>query len=216
MLEMTVLGAEGASDGVAVIVLMHGRGAAPSDLAPLRSGLPAGAVLVLPRALHPGRPWGYGPGWAWYRYEGGTRPEPASFEASQAELEELLDGLPDVLGFRPGPVVLGGFSQGGTMALGYALRHPEHAAGVLVFSGFLPEHPEVEVTPETVRTPVWWGHGTADPAVRHTWAVEGRAALRSAGAELEARDYPIGHAISPEELADAAGWLDRQFRRAGG
>ena len=215
MLETQRLGPPDAGDGTPVIVLMHGRGADSSDLAPLRRVLPERAALVLPRAPHPGLPWGYGPGWAWYRYEGGTRPEPESFRASQAALDELVQGLPELLGYRPGPVVLGGFSQGGTMALGHALRNPGSVPAVLVFSGFLPDHPDVRVTPESVEgTGIWWGHGTADPAVSHGWAVAGRTALASAGADLEARDYPIGHAISPQEIQDAVGWLEARIGTA--
>jgi phospholipase/carboxylesterase len=215
MLESHVLDPTHPVDGDAVVVLMHGRGASPSDLAPLRRVLPDRVSLVLPRAPHPGLPWGYGPGWAWYRYEGGTRPEVESFRASQAALEELLRGLPDLLGYRPGPIVLGGFSQGGTMALAHALQNPGIYPAVLVFSGFLADHPDVSVTPGSVEgTAIWWGHGTADPAVRHDWAVEGRARLVSAGAELEARDYPMGHGISPDELHDAVEWLEARIATA--
>ena len=212
-LETRVLRPDDAGNGTPVLVLMHGRGADADDLAPLKSGLPDRLTVVLPRAPHSGLPWGYGPGWAWYRYEGGTRPEPKSFRSSHEALEGLLEGLPSLLGFAPGPVTLGGFSQGGTMALSYALRHPGAVDAVLVFSGFLADHPDVPVTMESVAgTPFWWGHGTQDPAVRHEWAVEGRAALQEAGAELETRDYPMGHGISPEELADAARWLEDRLK----
>lgn len=208
MLETQVIQPEGAGAGTPVAVLMHGRGADASDLAPLEGGLPEGLALVLPRAPHAGAPWGYGPGWAWYRYEGEDRPEVQSFRSSQEALGELMGALPDVLGYEPGPVALGGFSQGGTMSLGYALQNPGKVPAVLVFSGFLPDHPDVRVAGETVAdTSFWWGHGSLDPAVHHRLAVRGRAALRKANADLTSRDYPMGHGISPEELRDAAGWL---------
>ncbi|MFP4622577.1 MAG: alpha/beta hydrolase [Gemmatimonadota bacterium] len=208
MLETNVFEPAGAGDGTPVIVLLHGRGTDADDLVPLRPGLPADAALVLPRAPHPGAPWGYGPGWAWYRYEGGDRPEPESFRASQAALDALMAGLPGLLGREPGPVALGGFSQGGTMSLGWALRNPGAATAVVVFSGFLPDHPDVVPSAETLRrTRFWWGHGTLDPAVPHELAIGGRRALAVAGASLEVRDYPIGHGIVPEELADATAWL---------
>ena len=104
----------------------------------------------------------------------------------QAALNELVAGLPELLGFDPGPVVPGGFSQGGTMALGYALQNPGAVPAVLNFSGFVPSHPDVEVAPDTVAgTAFWWGHGTEDPAVPHQLAVRGREALREAGARIE-------------------------------
>lgn len=209
MLETQVIQPSEPGDRTPVIVLLHGRGADASDLVPLQRGLPERAALVLPRAPHPGAQWGYGPGWAWYGYEGEDRPEVESFRESQSSLAALLHDLPSVLGYEPGPVALGGFSQGGTMSLGYALRNPGVVPAVVVFSGFLPSHPDVAVSREAVTgTAFWWGHGTRDPAVPHELAVRGRAALRTAGADLEPHDYPMGHGISPQELADASSWLD--------
>lgn len=215
MLETRTRIPDDAGDGTPVVLLMHGRGADLTDLVPLGRSFPARVALVFPRAPHPGAPWGYGPGWAWYRYEGGDRPEMESFRSSQTALDELIDGLPDLLGFDPGPVVPGGFSQGGTMALGYALQHPGTVPAVLNFSGFVPAHPDVELSPATVAdTAFWWGHGTEDPAVVFDLARRGRFALRQAGAELETRDYPMGHGILPEELDDAIVWLETVVPRA--
>lgn len=208
MLEHDILLPDDPRDGAPLLVLMHGRGADKGDLAGLRPHLPAGAILVLPQAPFPGAPWGYGPGWAWYRFLGRDRPEPESFQTSQRALAELLTVLPGLLPVRPGELVLGGFSQGGTMALGHALSRPGAVPRVVNLSGFLADHPSVRATPQTVRgTRIFWGHGVHDPAIPFELAEEGRAALRAAGAELEARDYPIGHWISPEELDALVEWL---------
>lgn len=199
---------DGAEDGALTIVLLHGRGSDEGDLMGLREALPPGAVVVAPRAPFPGAPWGYGPGWAWYRYIGGATPEPESFEASQRALAEFLEALPGALPVRPGPVVLGGFSQGGTMSLGHALLNPGSVPMVINFSGFLPDHPAVAASREAVEgTDFFWGHGRQDPAIPFALAMEGRRALAAAGARLEARDYEIGHWISPEEIADVADWI---------
>lgn len=210
MLETRTRVPDDAGDGTPIVILMHGRGADLTDLVPLGPAFPDHAALVFPRAPHPGAPWGYGPGRAWYRYEGGDRPEEESFRISQEALDELLHGLPGLLGFEPGPVVPGGFSQGGTMAIGYALRNPGAVPAVLNFSGFVPSHPDVQIGPAAVAdTAFWWGHGTRDPAVPFDLARRGRAALVSAGADLVARDYPMGHGILPQELEDAVAWLSR-------
>jgi phospholipase/carboxylesterase len=201
---------EGAEDGAPLVVLLHGRGSDRFDLLGLAPHLAPRAVVVSPEAPHPGMPWGYGPGWAWYRFLGRNRPEPESFEASQRALAAFLEELPAQLPVRTGPLVLGGFSQGGVMSMAYALRDPGGAPLVMNFSGFLADHPSVSPTPETVRgTRFFWGHGTHDPSIPFELAVEGRAALAAAGADLEARDYPIGHGISPDEAADAREWLER-------
>jgi phospholipase/carboxylesterase len=161
-------------------------------------------------------PWGYGPGWAWYRFLGGDAPEPESFAASQAALGELLAALPAELPVRPGPLVLGGFSQGGTMSVAYALRNPGTVPRVLCFSGFLPSHPTVAATAETVRgTRFWWGHGTLDESIPWAWGDRSRKALLAAGANLTVRDYRIAHGISPDEIRDARGWLEDGSEGAG-
>ena len=203
---------QGARDGAPLLVLLHGRGTDRFDLLDLAPHLAPDGVVVTAEAPHPGAPWGYGPGWAWYRYLGANIPDPESFEASQDALAAFLAELPGRLPVRTGPVVLGGFSQGGTMSLGYALRNPGAVPLVLCLSGFLPHHPTVRATPESVRgTRFFWGHGTADPAIPFAMGEEGRAALRAAGAALETRDYPIGHGISPDEARDVREWIARSL-----
>ena len=201
---------EGARDGAPLVVLLHGRGADRFDLLGLAPHVAPGAVVVTAEAPHSGLEWGYGPGWAWYRFLGGSAPEPESFEASQQALAAFLAELPSRLPVRTGTLVLGGFSQGGTMSLGYALRNPGTVPLCMCLSGFLPQHPTVRATPETVAgTRFFWGHGTMDPAIPFAMGQEGRAALRAAGAELEARDYAMAHGINADEAGDIRDWIER-------
>jgi phospholipase/carboxylesterase len=205
-----------AREGAPLVVLLHGRGADRFDLLNLAPHVAPGAVVVTPQAPHSGTPWGYGPGWAWYRYLGGNTPEPESFEQSQQALAEFLAELPSRLPIRTGPAVLGGFSQGGTMSIGYALRNPGAVPLALCLSGFLADHPTVRATPESVRgTRFFWGHGTMDPSIPFDMGEQGRAALRAAGAELETGDYPIGHGISPDEARDIREWMARSLAAGG-
>ncbi len=200
-----------AGAGTPVLLLLHGRGSDERDLLSLAPHLPPRFALVAARAPFAAAPWGYGPGWAWYRFTGGRAPEPESFLSSLDALGELIGGLPQALGFAPGELVLGGFSQGGTTAVGYALSAREAAARppvarVAVLSGFLPESPAVHLH-AAAGLPVFWGHGWHDGSIPFAWGEEGRAALRAAGARVTARDYPMGHGISPAELRDLATWL---------
>lgn len=198
-----------ARDGVPVVILLHGRGADRTDLFSMRRFFPPAWAVIAPDAPFPAAPWGYGPGRAWYRYMGRNMPEAASFSSSLAAVDRLLESLPDALGVAPGRIALGGFSQGGTVSLGYALSHPDRVLRILNFSGFLADHPAVNATPDTVRNAhIFWGHGTQDPAIPFELAVEGREVLRRAGAQLDARDYDIGHSISQDELHDAVAWLN--------
>lgn len=196
-----------------LIILLHGRGSDERDLGSLGELLWPGATVVTPRAPFPGAPWGYGPGWAWYRFLAERTPEPETFESGQRMLADFLEWIPGAVGRTDAPLVVGGFSQGGTSALAWSLRHPGRAAAVLVFSGFLADHPTVAATPVTVHgTAYWWGHGTADTMMPYRHAEAGWAALRAAGATL--RELPVeglGHSISREEAADAAAFVTAQM-----
>jgi len=207
MLEYEVVAAGEPADGT-VLVLLHGRGADGGDLRPLAEQLPRSWTAVLPNAPHAAAPWGYGPGYAWYRYLGGNVPESESFRISLNELDALFAALPAAVEFAPRRVVLGGFSQGGTLSLAYALTRPGRISHVLNFSGFLADHPDVHLKAGTAAgLHVFWGHGFSDGNIPFSFAESGRAALEAAGAVVEARDYPIGHWIDPLELAHAVAFL---------
>lgn len=203
MLTYEIVPAKDGGEGAPLIVLMHGRGANRFDLLSLSEAMPRNATLVFPEAPFDAAPWGYGTGSAWYQFLGHNRPEPESFTRSLDELRDLIAS------FGASHVILGGFSQGGTMSIAYALAHPGTVHGVLNFSGFLADHPAVRVTTETVAgISFFWGHGTHDPAIPFALAVEGRAQLRAANANLTSHDYGIGHWIAPEELSDAVTWME--------
>lgn len=196
------------SEGAQLLVLMHGRGSDRFDLARLHQHLPDDTILVTPEAPFPGAPWGYGPGSAWYRFISEGLPDEASMTESLERLDELLGALPDALPVKPGPLVLGGFSQGGTMAVAHALSRPGTVSRVVNLSGFVPRHPLVTISPATVKgTRFFWGHGTGDPAIPFALADRGRAALSAAGADLATFDYDMDHGISPAELRDLSDWL---------
>ena len=203
-------------DSGPVIVLLHGRGSDERDLFPLGRTLHPDATTVSVRAPFDAAPWGYGPGFAWYRFLGGTVPEAASFETGQEALASFIADLPAKLGRSNPRLILGGFSQGGTSSLAYMMRNPGRVAGVLVFSGFLADHPSVAVTAERVGdTPIFWGHGTSDPAIPFIAAENGWQQLRGVGATLESHTYRgMTHSISDEELRDAAAWLAATFTAA--
>jgi phospholipase/carboxylesterase len=213
MLDSLVKSPAEARDGDPALVLLHGRGSDMRDLQSLAQALPPRGTLVTPQAPHHGFPWGYGPGWAWYRYLGEDRAEIPPLVQSLDALEEFLENLPERIGFQPGPLVLGGFSQGGTTSLAYAMTRPGSVDAVVILSGFLPRTDglgEENPTPEALgATPVFWAHGTQDPAVPYRLASRGWERLRRAGVDLEACEYPMGHWVSPQELTDLKSWLER-------
>jgi phospholipase/carboxylesterase len=220
-LHVEIASPRAAAKDITVAILLHGRGSDEADLAGLGPALPDDWALILPRAPFPGSAWGYGGGWAWYRYLGGTRPDPDSYARSLAAVAGLLDDVPQILGRSPARVLLGGFSQGGTVSLGYALaanagrvpagnaeRDAPRVRYLASLSGFLPDHPRVQVAPATVAgTRFFWAHGRRDPATPFPVAADGRAALLAAGADLVINDFDGGHWIDPASISAMVDWM---------
>lgn len=202
-----------AADGAPVVVLLHGRGADRYDLLGLSRGLPSGMVLVTPQAPFSGAAWGYGGGWAWYRYVAEDRVVGETLGHSLQALDRFMGELPEILPVRPGRVFLGGFSQGGTTSLAWALRRAaagEEPPPVLNLSGFLVDDPLAPLAAAD-RLQVFWGHGLQDPAIPHVLGRKGRKTLEERGADLVAVDHQGGHWVEPDELAAAARWMSERM-----
>ena len=196
-------------DGATVAVLLHGRGSHSADLQGLRSSFPENWALVTPQGPHPGNPWGYGHGWAWYQHLEEDQVVEDTLSQSLEALDAFLMGLRRIVGFVPGRIVLGGFSQGGTTSMTYALTHPGSVMAALNLSGFLPNSIDIPVSDLSPNsTPIFWGHGLRDHNVPMALAISGRARLNRAGVPLVARDYEIGHWIIPEEIADSVEFVE--------
>jgi phospholipase/carboxylesterase len=152
---------------------------------------------------------------AWYdvlTLEGPRREDEAGIRDSARRIEALLleeagRGLP------PARIVLAGFSQGGAMALHVGLRSREPMAGILALSSYLllADRAAAEASPVGRRSPILMAHGTADPLIPLARARESCAALRALGCPVEWREYPMGHAVSPAEIADVAAWLEARL-----
>jgi phospholipase/carboxylesterase len=110
-------------------------------------------------------------------------------------------------------IVLAGFSQGAAMALHVGTRFPRTLLGIMVLSGYevLAETREAEASEANRATPMLSCHGIHDPLVG---VDRGRAAYRAQalpGRKVEWHEFPIGHEVSPAEIAVIRAWLRGLF-----
>ena len=86
--------------------------------------------------------------------------------ASIASVEALI-ARENERGVPSSRILMAGFSQGGAIALSAGLRHGEALAGIIALSTYLPLQDAfaAERNPANGHTPMFWGHGTADPIV---------------------------------------------------
>jgi lysophospholipase II len=113
-------------------------------------------------------------------------------------------------------IVVGGFSQGGAIAL-LSAYHPHSRAnvsGCVALSAWLTLTDDVvagmDDTKKTV--PSFWAHGTYDDKVLFEHQHFGVTKLTEAGVKsIETRQYPMGHESIPKEVTEMAEFLDRIF-----
>jgi phospholipase/carboxylesterase len=136
-------------------------------------------------------------------------------EHIQQAQQRVFDGIDLAarkFNIAPQRIFLAGFDAGGTMAMRIALDRPERFAGAASFCGALP----------TGRTPL--GHLVA---ARRLWVLlaSGRGSLaypaeqvcedlrllHSAGISTTLRQYPCGHELMPQMLADLNRWIIEQL-----
>jgi phospholipase/carboxylesterase len=195
---------------------LHGLGADGHDFEPIPPllGLPQ-VRFVLPHASH--RPVTINGGYvmrAWYDILSldftGVRESERDIRESQAQIEALIK-RENERGIPSEKIVLIGFSQGAAMALHVGLRWPERLAGIAVLSGYLLMGDRVaeERSPANASTPMLFCHGSQDPIVP-IWL--GKAAYDQVAAldperPMQWYDYPMPHAVCPEEIAEIARFL---------
>ncbi len=194
---------------------MHGLGSSAYDFheVPPLLGLPADLAVryVFPNA--PRIPVTINMGSimpAWYDVAGfrSAAEDERRIRESAASIDELIAREAE-RGVPASRVVLGGFSQGGAMALFGGLRYPEALAGVMCLSGYLllPATLAADGTEANRSTPIFAAHGTTDSMVPLQRAAASRDLLVEAGYQVDWREYPMAHQISAEELGDIGRWL---------
>lgn len=108
-------------------------------------------------------------------------------------------------------IILGGFSQGGALALYSALTFPEKLAGVISLSSWLPLHssfPGVKTCPDTV--PVLLCHGDSDPIVSYKFGQLSHSLLKTFLKTTQLKTYRgLAHQSSPQEISDMKEFIEQ-------
>ncbi|NUS96193.1 MAG: alpha/beta hydrolase fold domain-containing protein [Gemmatimonadaceae bacterium] len=130
-------------------------------------------------------------------------------EAGWTHLARFVDEAVAAYGADPARVFMGGFSQGGIMALATMVTAPQKLAGAISMSGrLLPEALARAATPEALRDkPLLIVHGTADEKLGIHLARWAREQLERLPVALTYRELPMGHAITSQSLGAVTTWL---------
>jgi phospholipase/carboxylesterase/glyoxalase family protein len=187
--------------------LLHGRGKTPEEKIDLaaRFGNLEGFRWVVPEAETPGS---WYPGRFWDPRESN---EPYLSEAVErchaAVLEAGENGR-----LTPERLVIVGFSQGASLALEYALRHPGSVGSMIVLTGGLMGVPGSDwksIAPHSLAGLRMLLTGSdVDDWIPEASTLEAARLFRELGADVQLRIYQgRPHIVSEEEIAEARSFL---------
>jgi phospholipase/carboxylesterase len=190
------------------LILLHGRGADENDLMGLAPYLDPHFMFLSVRA--PFRfPFA---GWTWYEILEVGSPHPEQFKESYERLCQFLDDVKRHYPVDPERMFLLGFSMGSVMSYALSLTKPEHIAGVVAHSGYIPENTELQFQWDKLdRTAFFVAHGTHDAVIPVDFGRRARDLLVKSNTQLTYKEYPIAHQISDKSLHDLSGWLKQRL-----
>ncbi len=192
-----------------LLVLLHGVGSQERDLFELSPFVPKAFHVLSLRAPHR-----VGPGaFAWFAFSvapDGSRQIHESQEAeSRKQVAHAVEVAARELGVAPERVVVGGFSQGGIMALSLLLTRPELMRAAMVWHGrLLAQALDHAAPPEALQGKnLWVSHGLQDNVIPLANAHAIREHVHGLPLQLTYAEFPGAHEIRPAELQQAMTWL---------
>jgi phospholipase/carboxylesterase len=181
------------------VILVHGRGSSPHDIAGLADVIPgAGLAFLAPAAT----------GGTWYpqRFLAPLERNEPWLSSALSVVDQLVT---EVLaaGIAAEQIGLAGFSQGACLVLEYASRHPRRYGFVAGLSGALIGPPETPRPPgDLLRTPVLLACAELDAHIPIDYVERSAEIFSRYNADVTKHIFPgAAHAIFPAETE----WLKR-------
>lgn len=198
-------------DADAVIIWMHGLGASANDFVglPFELGL-AHTRFIFPNA--PSRPVTVNGGMvmpAWYdflSFEFSKGEDVSQLRQSMGSVELILEQQLEA-GIEASRIVIGGFSQGGAVALGLAGR-PKWAGKLGGVVGWSTYYAEQLGGDWATYPPLLMAHGLYDSVIPLSVGRSAKALLAPHAKTVEWHEYPMEHRVCVEEITDLKHWLN--------
>ena len=214
-LDTYVTGSPNKNGDGTIVVLLHGFGAPGDDLVALSQylNLPPSVHFVFPIApLTPDL--GIPGARAWWQLdlEQITRDQalgksrniyevPKGLSEAHVALQSCLTALQHDWKIPFEKIILGGFSQGATLACDTMLRSRENLAGLVLLSSTIIALDEWKPLMAIRKgLPIFQSHGTEDPILPFQTATTLRGLFRSVGLEVTWQEFVGGHEIPPMVL----------------
>ncbi|SDQ32834.1 alpha/beta hydrolase [Actinopolyspora saharensis] len=187
--------------GSPVLLLLHGTGGGPEDIAVLGKRIAPSAPLLAPAGSVSEN------GAArWFRRHAEGVFDEADVRERTEELAEFVRRAREHYGLTDRRIVAAGFSNGANIAAALTLLRPDVLSEAVLFAAMLPvgDPPWHELTGSRV----WMSNGERDPMAPLPAVERLTETLHRRGAEVTAHRHRGGHEITGEALERAAAWLN--------
>lgn len=183
-----------------VLLLLHGTGGDENDLLPLGEALLPGAARLSPRGqvLENGMP-------RFFRRLAEGVFDLDDLRRRTHELADFVEAAAEVYQFGERRPVAVGFSNGANIAAAMLLLRPNVLGGALLIRPMVPLVPET--LPDLNGVPVQINAGQTDPLVQPPQTEALAKLLTDAGASVNLRWLPVGHALTREDLEVGRAWF---------
>ncbi|MDY7115581.1 carboxylesterase [Halomonas sp. SSL-5] len=215
-----IIDPRGGKPADACVFILHGLGADGRDFEPLipALSLPADASVrfILPHA--PRLPVSINGGMvmpAWYDIKEMSldrRVDEAQLMTSAQRIQALVREQIG-LGVDSRRIILAGFSQGGAVAYQAALSFDRPLGGLLALSTYFATAESISLAEANRELPIEVHHGSFDPVVPEALGRAGFEKVKSLGYPAHYRQYPMAHAVCPQQVADIGHWLGKRLGR---
>ncbi len=212
---------EPAEKATASIIWLHGLGANGHDFEPIVPQLKLSPELairfIFPHA--PSRPVTLNQGMvmpAWFDILGLDRQSQVDEQGIQETCQQIhqLIHHEKQQGIPASRIILGGFSQGGVIALQSAFTYPESLAGAFGLSTYLPHPNQFNIHDHAAQenTRLFLAHGTYDPVLPYELGESSFQALHQNQFQVEWHSYPMAHEVCLEEIKALSEWITDSFK----
>ena len=213
---------ETGSNPDAAIIWLHGLGADGNDFAPI---VPA---LQLPDELHvrfvfphaPSIPVSINGGFvmpAWYdilEMEIDRRVDAKQLLISAERVSSLIKRERE-RGISSKRIIVAGFSQGGAVAYQCALSFSHPLGGILAMSSYFATADSLVPHATNRGIPIAIQHGVYDPVVPESLGRRAFEKLEGLGYLVQYKNYPMEHAVCPEQINDISAWFQDRLLEKG-
>lgn len=155
---------------------------------------------------------------AWFDiYEFGNpnaKQDVTGFLSSCETLKSLIKEQTDLHNIPPEKIIIGGFSQGAALSYATLSLLDYKIGGAVILSGFCPIIPQIRELHNksgvNFETPVFQGHGTADPMINYEYGKKTYEFYKELGfRNIEFNSYPgVAHSTSEEELVSSINFIN--------